>query len=676
LTSHGHEGPQRSEGLLEESAEELYENAPCGYLSTLPSGVIVKVNQTFLTWTGYTREELLAGKRFQELLTIGGKIFHDTHYAPLLQMQGAVDEINFELVTRSGRPMPFLVNTVLKKDAAGRALFYRTTLFNISDRKRYERELLLARKKAEDAARAKAEFLSMMSHEIRTPMNAIIGLSNLLDQTGLSPQQEQYLRLLKSSSENLLSLLNNILDFSKIEAGKATLEARSFDLRELIHGIFQGLRVKADEKKLAVRMELDERVPACLLGDPVKLGQVLTNLLSNAIKFTVQGSVTVAVRVQELAREHVSLDFRVSDTGIGIPQERLAKVFEEFTQASYDINQKYGGTGLGLTISQKLLELHGSRMSVESVPGQGSTFSFNLRLKLGQEAQASAAPARVDLDMQTLRGVKLLVAEDNDLNAFVLSQFLRNWGVDFEVVGDGQQALERLQTADYELVLMDVQMPRMDGYEATLAIRRLPGERYHRLPILALTASSRMDVEERIGSTGFTDFVGKPFTPEELFTKLARYSARTPTLQAPRRPSEEPREQVPAATPPRFSLTRFWELVEGDAHALLELGTLAVGNMVKSKPDFQQALEHGDAEAFEFHSHKMMMTLDLMQAHDLWAVLDQARALLEEGNKDAARTRVVTVAIHRELDALIQALRDEMLQVTARLSEADGPHGS
>jgi CheY-like chemotaxis protein len=370
------------------------------------------------------------------------------------------------------------------------------------------------------------------------------------------------------------------------------------------------------------------------------------------------------------------LDFRVSDTGIGIPQERLAKVFEEFTQASYDINQKYGGTGLGLTISQKLLELHGSRMRVESVPGQGSTFSFPLRLKLGQEAQASAAPARVDLDMQALRGVKLLVAEDNDLNVFVLSQFLRNWGVDFEVVGDGQQALERLQAADYELVLMDVQMPRMDGYEATLAIRRLPGERYHRLPILALTASSRMDVEARIGSAGFTDFVGKPFTPEELFTKLARYSARTPTLQAPHRPSEQPREQVPAAPPPRFSLTRFWELVEGDAHALLELGTLAVGNMVKSKPDFQQALEHGDAEAFEFHSHKMMMTLDLMQAHDLWAVLDQARALLEEGNKDAARTRVVTVAIHRELDALIQALRDEMLQVTARLSEADGPHGS
>jgi CheY-like chemotaxis protein len=394
--------------------------------------------------------------------------------------------------------------------------------------------LLQARKKAEDATRAKADFLSMMSHEIRTPMNAIIGLSNLLDQTGLLPRQEKYVQLLKASSENLLNLLNDILDFSKLEAGKATLEARSFGLHGLLQGVIHGLGARAEQKQLAVRVEVDEQVPAWLIGDPVKLGQVLTNLVSNAIKFTEYGGVTVAVCVLARDEETVSLAFRVTDTGIGIPPERLDKVFEEFTQASNDIHRKYGGSGLGLTISQRLLELYGTRMQVESTYGKGSTFSFDLRLKVGQQAETSAASTRVDLASGALRGVKLLVAEDHELNVFVLSQFLRNWGVDFDVVADGQQALEQLEATEYELVLMDLQMPRMNGYEAASTLRLRSEERFRRLPIVALTASSRMGLQERIELAGFTDFIGKPFSPEELFTKIARYSGR-PLSPWPRR---------------------------------------------------------------------------------------------------------------------------------------------
>ncbi|MFP2904898.1 ATP-binding protein [Pyxidicoccus sp. 3LFB2] len=665
----GQKAPSSVE-LPEESPEELYESAPCGDIYTLPSGVIVKVNRTFLTWTGYTREELLAGKRFQDLLALSGKLFHDTHYVPLIQMQGSVNAINFDVVCRDGRLLPVLVNTVIKKDEAGRALFYRTTFFDISDRKHYERELLLARKKAEEATRAKADFLSMMSHEIRTPMNAIIGLSNLLDQTGLQPRQEKYVHLLRASSENLLNLLNDILDFSKLEAGKGTLEARSFDLRRLIQDVLHGLGARAEQKQLDVRMELDAQVPAWLIGDPVKLGQVVTNLVSNAIKFTEQGGVTVAVRVLERHDETVSLDLRVTDTGIGIPPERLDKVFEEFTQASNDIHRKYGGSGLGLTISQRLLELHGSRMRVESTPGKGSTFSFELRLKVGQEADASAASARVDLDSGALQGVKVLVAEDNELNVFVLSQFLRNWGVDFEVAADGQQVLERLDAAEYELVLMDLQMPGMSGYEAAQAIRLRPEERYRRLPIVALTASSRASLQERTELAGFTDFIGKPFSPEELFKKIARYSARplSPLVVAP--PAVEP--PVRAAPSPRFSLKGFWDLVEGDGDALLELGALAVGNAERSKGDFQQALENADAEAFEFHAHKMKMTLELMQAHDLEAALEQGRTRLSEEGRDAARTGAIIRAIHQEVDAIIQAMRDEMQQVAARRAGTEG----
>ncbi|MFL5349346.1 MAG: ATP-binding protein [Hyalangium sp.] len=656
--------------LLEESVEDLYENAPCGYISTLPDGTIVKVNRTLLAWTEYPREELLAGRRFQDLLSMGGKIFHETHYAPLLRMQGFINEINFELVGKNGRTLPVLVNTAQKKDASGKLLFYRTTIFNIADRKNYERELLLARQKAEQAAKAKADFLSMMSHEIRTPINAIIGLSHLLRQTRLSPQQEKYAGILHSSSENLLGLLNDILDFSKIEAGKVSLEERNFNLSQMVHGIFHSLHVKAEEKNLALRVELDERVPDWLVGDPVKIGQVLTNLVSNAIKFTEQGSVTVAVRVREQHADTFALELQVKDTGIGIAPDRLSKVFEEFTQASYDINLKYGGTGLGLTICQRLLELYGSKLTVQSVLGEGTTFSFGLRLRLGQE-EAPAGLSKDRADTRSLKGVKILVAEDQPINVFVLSQFLNKWGVDFEVVENGRQAIEKIQQKPYDLVLMDLQMPVMDGHTATRTLRSLPDERYRHLPILALTASARLGLEERADFADFTDFVSKPFRPEDLFAKLVQHSGRS---QAPASalPAMEAPEPGPAAKrppePPRVSLEKFREIAEGDAHALLELSTLAIHNAERSKLDFQQAIENEDSEEFEFHAHRMKMTLELLQTHALWGALQRAREYLAEAGTDPARVRALTHDIHQELDALILVLKDEVRRVAASLS--------
>jgi PAS domain S-box-containing protein len=658
-----------------ESAEELYEHAPCGYLSTLPDGTIVKVNQTFLTLTGYSREEVLAGKQFQDLLTVGGKIFHETHYAPLMRLQGFANEINFDLVCKGGRPLPVLANTVQKKDEAGQVLLHRIAIFPISDRKNYEQELRLARRKAEEAAKTKADFLSMMSHEIRTPMNAIIGLSNLLQQTGLSPQQQQYMQILQTSSENLLNLLNNILDFSKIEAGKVLLEERPFNIRQLVYGIFHGLNVKAEEKGLRVQVEIDEQVPAWVAGDPVKLGQVLTNLMGNAIKFTEQGTVSVVLRVRERAAETVSVDFQVRDTGIGIAPDRLAHVFEEFTQASYEINQRYGGTGLGLAICQKLLGLYGSKLSVESTQGEGTAFSFGLRLKIAQGKEEATRSAEFLSDSQILRDVRILVAEDNSVNVFVLAQFLRKWGVSFDVVENGQQALEKIQQQPYDLVLMDLQMPVMTGYEATRTVREQPEERFRSLPILALTASTRIGLEERVDLAGFTDFVGKPFKPDELFAKIAQYSSR-PELRSQARASEKHPEQAliraelpvkrssPAA---RLSLEKFRSMAEGDPHALLELCTLAIQNARKGKQDFQHVLEKGDLEGFDFQVHKMKMTLDLLQAHTLWTAIHQSRELLMAGGKDAARIRDAIHALQQELDAAIEALEAEVRTVTASL---------
>ncbi|HEX5719523.1 MAG TPA: ATP-binding protein [Thermoanaerobaculia bacterium] len=367
--------------LIDESAEDLYDNAPCGYISALPDGTILKVNQTFLDWTGHRREDLVGRKRFQDLLTAGGRIFHETHYAPLLRMQGTVREIAVDIIRADGVRLPALINSVLKKDEDGNPLLTRTTVFNATDRKEYERELVRERQKAEQAAKARADFISMMSHEIRTPLSAILGVGHLLESTELSAQQQKLARILRSSSESLLALINDILDFSKIESGTVSLEERSLDLRQLIHQIVDSLQVKADEKGLSIGVHIDERVPDTVLGDPVKIGQIVTNLLSNAIKFTAQGSVTVTLEVRELLSDAVSIDFRIADTGIGIAADRLPHVFDDFMQANYDIGLKYGGTGLGLPISKKLVELHGSRITVESELGRGTTFAFGLRLR-------------------------------------------------------------------------------------------------------------------------------------------------------------------------------------------------------------------------------------------------------------------------------------------------------
>lgn len=519
--------PTTSLALFTESAEDLYENAPCGYLSALPGGTIVRVNQTFLSWTGYRREDLVDRKRFHELLTAGGRIFHETHYAPLLRMQGAVREIALDIVRADGSRLPVLVNSVLRNDEAGNPLAIRTTVFNATDRKEYERELLRERQRAEQAAQAESDFLAMISHDIRTPLNAIMGVAHLLGMTELTTQQKKLVRILGSSSESLLHLVNQILDLSKIESGKMVLEERPVDLRELVQEIAGNFQLKAKEKGLALLIHVDERVPRGIAGDPVKLGQVLNNLVGNAVKFTSEGSVTIAlgVRALEPERETVSIEFRLSDTGIGIAPDRLARIFDDFTQANYDIGLKYGGTGLGLSISRKLVEMHGSRILVESEIGRGTTFSFELRFRI---VAAEGVPAAAEV-ASGLEGLKVLVADDNEVNIFVLTELLSSWGICFDVVSNGRQAVEHVAAGDYDLVLMDLRMPELDGYAATREIRSMAvegGEKFAKLPIFALSASVRMALQPEIDAAGFNEFVGKPISREILFGKMARYAPR------------------------------------------------------------------------------------------------------------------------------------------------------
>ncbi|MCF0070619.1 PAS domain-containing protein [Dyadobacter sp. CY261] len=407
-------------------------------------------------------------------------------------------------------------------DASGRVTKLYGAIMDIDEQKKTEQELINAKEQAEMAAIAKSQFLSTMSHEIRTPMNAVIGFTHLLLQQDPKPEQVEYLNILKFSAENLLVLINDILDFSKIDAGKIEFEEVDFNVLSLLEKIRSGVLQKANEKGILLKLKVSNDVNITVVGDPVRLGQILTNLVSNAVKFTEAGKVTISADVSDRTNDRVRIDFRVEDTGIGISPEKLANIFDSFTQASSDTTRKYGGSGLGLTITKRLLELQHSSIHVDSEPDKGSAFYFSLSFPISKNhlaEQANGAPA----NHFNLEGMRVLIVEDNNINVLLMKNFMKQWNVQYDLAENGLVALEKVKLHDYDLVLMDLQMPEMDGYEATRHIRLLPEEKYRQLPIIALTASAMMDIKDIAFTVGMNDYISKPFSPAELYVKIAAY---------------------------------------------------------------------------------------------------------------------------------------------------------
>ncbi len=393
---------------------------------------------------------------------------------------------------------------------------------DITELRKARRDLIEAKNRAEEASRAKADFLSTMSHEIRTPMNAVIGMTELLLMEEPREDQLDHLETLNFSAHNLLNLINDILDYSKIEAGKIELEEQEVDLRKVVNSIVQGLLPKARDKHIDLRAEIDSAVPHIIKADGTRLSQVLNNLVGNAIKFTEEGAVVVQLDVSAIQGKQATLHLAVKDTGIGIAENKQALIFEQFAQANASITREYGGTGLGLAITKRLLELMHSQIHVESTIGKGSTFWFTLKVPVMQQDAATSIAAQATNrgdHYYTFTDTKILVVEDNQINAKLAQRFLQKWNIDSAVAENGQIAVEKVRTSSYDLVLMDLQMPVMDGYAATREIRSFNPD----IPILALTASALLDVQQKVREVGMQDSVIKPVNPRELNRKLYAY---------------------------------------------------------------------------------------------------------------------------------------------------------
>jgi len=534
LESKKTEDSQYARSLIEASLDPL--------VTISAEGKITDMNEATVNITGVTRE-FLTGTDFFDYFTVPHKareVYQEVF------AKGSVADSPLTLRHIDGKLTDVLFNGSIYKDDRGTVQGVVIVARDVTQQKRIATELTEAIVSAEmatliaeeaklkaesatiianDAVKAKQQFLSNMSHEIRTPMNAIIGFTKVLLKTNMSAKQKEYLEAIKLSGDALIVLINDILDLAKVDAGKMTFEQIPFKMERSIAAILHLFQTKIQEKNLKLEKEYDNRIPEALLGDPVRLNQIILNLVSNAVKFTTKGNITVSVKLLDEDEKEASIEFAVTDTGIGIPESKIEKIFENFQQATSGTSRLYGGTGLGLAIVKQLVEAQSGTIQVSSKENEGSTFSFVLKFqKTNTETEFESEPIEPDLN---ITGIKVLVAEDIALNQLLMRTLLEDFGFECDIADNGKIATDKIQAQKYDVVLMDLQMPVMNGFEATGFIRN---ELKSDIPIIALTADVTTVDLTKCKTVGMNDYIAKPVDEKLLYRKIVGIVKKTPKV--------------------------------------------------------------------------------------------------------------------------------------------------
>jgi PAS domain S-box-containing protein len=627
--------------------DALIESIPVPIYVKDREGRYARVNLAYCDMFGLSREALI------------GSTVEQTHPEPLAEMHARSDRCVLEGATTAryefrarlhdGRTVDCVASKAALRSPQGQITGLVGTVIDITDQKQATRALMQAKEAAESANRMKSEFLANMSHEIRTPMNGIIGMTDIVLDTPLDPQQREYLGIVKSSAGALLDIINGILDFSKIESGTLSLEQKPFDLPRLLADTLTPMVPRARENGVELRMELDPHLPARWVGDPGRLRQILNNLLGNAVKFTEAGE--VVLRVSQTAPRpgdpRCWLRFSVRDTGIGISPERQPHIFEPFIQEDNSITRRFGGTGLGLSITRHLCDLLGGTISLTSAPGQGSEFVADLPFEPGTDESygtppmqpaATAVIARAELPATGT--AQVLLAEDNAINELLTVTLLRRWGYKVTVAGDGAQAVMLFSERRFDLVLMDVHMPGVSGLEATGHMRDIEREHQRpRTPVIALTASAMPDDRRRCLDAGMDDYISKPLRAEELRQAIERQLRRSRSASVR---SDTYRKALASTDPCTL------EIIAG---AFLQALPVELSTM-------REALVHGDAKALALRAHSMKGLLLAFAAQPAASLAQRLQALAEEAAFDADLARVCLTELQQELDLLAPHLQE------------------
>jgi len=608
-----------------------------------PDGTITAVNAAFVQMTGYAPGEAV-GQRYDDLL-----FGPSTDAAATSAYRRARDDgreliQDLLLYRKDGATFWIESDLIPVANAAGRLTRWILIGNDITRRRQTEDALRAAKETAEANSRLKSEFLANLSHEIRTPMNAIMGMTELALATPLTDEQQQYLQTVRSSSELLLSLLNDILDLSKIEAGKMEMEEIDFSISDVVGDTVKTLDVKARQKGIALSANVAAGLPPIVRGDPTRLRQILLNLIGNAIKFTDTGSVTVTVEEQWRRDTEISLQFSVRDTGIGIPAAQLDRIFEPFKQGDASTTRKYGGSGLGLTISSELVRMMNGRIWVQSTPGHGSTFHFTIHLKWSMLPARSPAgiPAKLPLALPrpasdtastalvapATRRLRILVADDHDANRNLVTTVLGKRGHACVEAANGYQVLEALDRESFDVVLMDVQMPGMDGYQATAAIRKREEEQGGHVPIIALTAHAMSGDRERCLLAGMDAYLAKPLRPSELVQLV---ESVPPSSSSSKAAAMSPTPEEEAASP-GYDLQVALESLDNDVDLLINQMSFFLNDGPVLIGQINAAIAQRDAHQLQIAAHRLKGMLARYAFH---GAVELAFALEQQGKLGA-----------------------------------------
>ena len=570
-------------------------------------GIITFANDKFCEISKFSREELI--DQNHQIVNSG---YHSKAYIKRIWVTIAHGKTwKGDIKNKAKDGSYYWVNTTILPflDDQGMPYQYISVSNDITNQKNAENDLIHAKEVAELSVRSKEQFLANMSHEIRTPMNGIIGFSKILEEEITDPLHKEYLNSIKSSGENLMVLINDILDFSKIESNKMEIEKTVFSIYKTVETVISLLAPKCKEKGIKLISENIHTFPENLIGDPTRLGQILINLIVNAVKFTEKGSVELRIEKINETPKDIKLKFTIIDTGIGIPSNKLETIFESFTQASNETTRKFGGTGLGLTITKRLIELQGGELCVKSEDGEGSEFSFIISYlkSIVQPKISTMSIENKKTDTSFLEGKKILMVEDNPLNQQLGFHIFKRWGYEVDIADNGQIAIDKLKNGVYDLILMDIQMPVMDGNDATKYIRENLGEK-SAIPIIALTAHATLGEEQRCLDNGMDDYLSKPFDSQKLLEKI-----HTNLFKNEKKPIliiEEP--QYLNTNPDIFDFTYLYEVADNDEEFVQEMIQLFLTNVPISIEQIILSIDNDEKANLKNELHKLKSSLGLL----------------------------------------------------------------
>ncbi|MBX2917530.1 MAG: response regulator [Cyclobacteriaceae bacterium] len=602
------------------------------------TGMVLYHNRSVRETLGYSNNSLI-GKNFFDFVPPQVLPYFKKQFASSIRKtynKGV--EFQFKCKDKSYKYLEFnSVNLNKKEGIEGLILDCR----DITQRKQDAEELSRAQK-------AKEQFLANISHEIRTPINGIAGMAGLLSQNPSHEEQKTYLNAIKSAADNLKVIINDILDLASIESGKLQLEKIGFNLNDLLHSLIETFSMQAKEKRINLTYTLEKEADRIFIGDPVRLNQILINLISNAVKFTHVGSIQIKVQAQKQKGDFFKLRFDITDTGIGIPQDKLQTIFESFSQADASVTRKYGGTGLGLTIVKQLVELQGGSIYVSSKENAGSTFTFYLTYQAGKKAKAIEARNYQPKTKEPFKYHSILLVEDNDINRLYASSILKMWGCHFETAENGVVALEKIRNNSFDAILMDVQMPVMDGLETTKAIRQGDPKKRDVL-IIALTANATQQDFQKCLDAGMNDCIIKPFTQQDLFNTLNKHLGRK-VIAKKENSVSKPEDE------PLVDLTYLKKMSNNNQDFINEIVDTFLESMPANIEEIKVNARTDNWEQVAKVVHKIKPTISLMGIHSL---KDKIAKLEQEAklNPGSANSKTLTDEVTSILTLAIKSLQ-------------------